>query len=164
MNEQEIQQKTAAFMDAAKQIGSSAGQALGTAAATGAVAMLPIAVAKLYDAATKARDYRAMLAANPEVHEFAMENPRQAAMMFTSLRSVNPEFSKDPFVAGHVMRQMTNDPQGAGGYLMVASGERGKFEHPVLDTYLKGAIEGGKPRPMGGGLPKPGGRGGPPGP
>lgn len=146
MDARETQQKTAAFMDAAKQLGGAAGQALGGAVATGAVAMTGIAVSKLYDAATKARDYRAMLAANPEVHEFARENPNMANSMFTSLRQLNPSYSKDPFVAGHFMRQMANDPNGAGGYLMIATQDRAKFDHPVLETYLKGSLEGIKPR------------------
>lgn len=146
MNELEIQKKTAAFADAARQLGGAAGQAMGAAAATGAVALAGVAASKLYEAATKSRDYRAMLAANPEVHEFARENPNMANSMFTSLRQINPTYSQDPYVAGHFMRQMANDPHGAGGYLMVAAQDRAKFDHPVLETYLKGSLEGIKPR------------------
>lgn len=155
----DLAQKTANFMDAVKQLGGAAGQALGTAAATGAVAMAGVAASKLYDAATKSRDYRAMLAANPEVHEFALENPNMANAMFTSLRQLNPAYSKDPFVSGHFMRQMANDPHGAGGYLMVATQDRAKFDAPILETYLKGGLEGIKPRPTPGAGRRPSGGG-----
>jgi hypothetical protein len=146
MDEREIAQKTANFADAAKQLGSHAGQALGTAAATGAVALAGVAVSKLYDAATKARDYRSMLAINPEVREFAATNPARANALFTSLRRINPEFSKDPFVAGEYMRRFSEFPGREGGYMIEAAEHRGRFTEPVLDTYLKGGLEGVKPR------------------
>lgn len=153
-------------MDAARQLGGAAGQALTGAVATGGVAMAGIAASKLFDAATKSRDYRAMLAANPEVQEFARESPNQANAMFTSLRNLNPAYSKDPFVAGHFMRQMAAAPNDAGGYLMVATQDRAKFDHPVLETYLKGSLEGVKPRSAQslpwGAPPGSGQRGGPP--
>ena len=145
MDEHEISEKTANFMDAIKQLGGAAGQALGTAAATGAVALTGVAVSKLYDAATKARDYRAMLAANPEVREFAQANPARATALFSSLRQFNPEFSKDPFVAGEYMRRFSEFPGREGGYLIEAAGQRAR-EQPVLETYLKGGLEGVKPR------------------
>lgn len=146
MNQHEIQQKTANFMNAVRQLGGAAGQALGTAAATGAVAMTGVAVSKLYDAATKSRDYRSMLAANPDLHDFARVNPNRASALFTSLRQINSEFSKDPFVAGEYMRRMAADPGREGGYLIQAAQERGRFGEPVLETYLKGGLEGIKPR------------------
>lgn len=146
MNEQEKKQKTAAFADAAKQLGSAAGQAIGSAAVTGTMALAGVAAARLYDAATKSRDYRAMLSHNSDLHEFAKENPNKANSLYTSLRQINPDFSKDPFVAGHFMRQMANDPGREGGYLLMAAQERGRFEEPVLDSYLKGGVEGAKPR------------------
>jgi len=138
-------EKIANFADAARQLGSHTGQALGTAAATGAVALAGVAVSKLYDAATKARDYRAMLATNPEVREFAKTNPTRATALFSSLRQFNPEFSRDPFVAGEYMRRFSEYPGREGGYLIEAAGQRAR-EEPVLDTYLKGGIEGVKPR------------------
>lgn len=146
MNKYEISEKTANFMDAVKQLGGAAGQAFGAAAATGAVALTGVAVSKLYDAATKSRDFRAMLAANPELRDFAKENPNRANALFTSLRQLSPDFSKDPFVAGHYMRQMAHDPGREGGYLMQAAQDGGRFPEPVLETYLKGGLEGVKPR------------------
>lgn len=146
MSTNDIQKKTAAFRDAAKHLGGAAGQALGTAAVSGAVALTGVAVSKLYDAATKSRDFRAMLTANPELHDFVKENPNRANALFTSLRQINPDFSKDPYVAGHYMRQMAGDPGREGGYLLLAAQERGRFDQPVLDTYLKGGVEGIKPR------------------
>lgn len=146
MDDREIAQKTANFMDAARQLGNHTGQALGTAVASGAVALAGVAVSKLYDAATKARDYRAMLATNPEVREFAKTSPERAGALFTSLRSMNPEFSKDPFVAGEYMRRFSEFPGREGGYMMEAAEHRARFDQPVLDTYLKGGIEGAKPR------------------
>lgn len=146
MDDREIAQKTAAFADAAKQLGGHFNQALGTAVAGGAVALVGVAASKLYDAATKSRDYRAMLSSNPEVREFAKTNPARAGALFTSLRSINPEFSKDPFVAGEYMRRMSEFPGREGGYLIEAAEQRSRFGEPVLDTYLKGGLEGVKPR------------------
>jgi hypothetical protein len=166
MDERERQKL--AFGNAAKQLGAAAGQALGTAAVAGAVGLGGVAISKLYDAATKSRDYRKMLAANPEVHAFAQENPNLANQFFTSLRDMNPEFSRDPLVAGHYMQMMAKDPHHAGGYVLQTVGDRRNFDQPLLETYLKGTAEGIKPRAAstlpwgaapGSGAPGGGGRG-----
>lgn len=140
------------------------GQALTGALATGMVGAVGVAASKIYDAATKSRDFRAMLSVNPELHDFVKENPNKANSLFTSLRQINPDFSKDPYVAGHYIRQMAGDPGREGGYLLLAAQERGRFEQPILESYLKGGVEGAKPRSsntLPWGTP-PGGPGGPP--
>ena len=47
--------------------------------------------------------------------------------MFTSLRSMNPAYSKDPLIAGTYMRQMVDSPMTAGGKLTETLGTRDKF-------------------------------------
>lgn len=145
-DEHYVDEKLAAFGSAMKQLAGAAGQSLGTAAATGAVALAGVAASKLYDAATKTRDFRRMLVANPDLHDYVRENPNRSNALFTSLRQLNSEFSKDPFVAGHYMRLMAGSPGNEGGYLLQATQERGHFGAPVLETYLKGGLEGVKPR------------------
>ena len=72
---------------------------------------------KLYDAATKTRDFKSMLEANPDLMQMQQEKPKQFNQMFTSLRTFTPEFSRDPVVAGTYMRQMMENPIGAGGII-----------------------------------------------
>jgi hypothetical protein len=52
---------------------------------------------------TKARDYKAMLQANPSL---AQADASTTQMYFNSLRHVSPSLSKDPLVAGSFVRNM----------------------------------------------------------
>lgn len=52
---------------------------------------------------TKARDYKAMLKANPSL---AQADASTTQMYFNSLRHVSPSLSKDPLVAGSFVRNM----------------------------------------------------------
>jgi hypothetical protein len=72
-------------------------------------------VSGMHDAVTKAHDFKAMLAENQDVAERHQENPRQINRFFSTLRTFNPAFSKDPLVAGTYMRKMMLDPDSAGG-------------------------------------------------
>lgn len=150
----DYQAKSAAFGDALRQVGRHAGNtALNAgvgALATAAVGGLAVAAGKLYDAATKGRDFRRMLEANPDLAEHHSQNPGGMNQFFSSLRTMNPAFSRDPLVAGHFMRQMAGiDTQGpgavAGGYLMPAIDARRHFENsPIQQLMMQGASEGAK--------------------
>jgi len=150
----DYQKKSAAFGDALRQFGGHVGNtALNAGAgalATAAVGGLAVAAGKLYDAATKSRDFRRMLDANPDLAEHHAQNPGGMNQFFSSLRTMNPAFSRDPLVAGHFMRQMAGiDTQGpgavAGGYLMPAIDARRHFEHsPIQQLMMQGAAEGTK--------------------
>lgn len=156
------EQKLADFRNAIQGLpehfGQHAAAGAGAAVAGAAIGGLGVAVSKLYDAATKSRDFRQMLATNPDLTDMHESNPKQFNQMFTSLRAMNPEFSKDPLVAGEYMRRMSADPNRAGGYLTEAVSHRDRFPSPVMDTYLKGGIEGLKGTRQGPGGPSAGGR------
>ena len=143
------EEKVAAFGDALRempgQFGRTLQQGFATAAAGAVIGGAGMAASKLYDAATKGRDFRNMLRADPELREMHAANPQSFNRMFTSLRNANPNFSKDPLIAGHYMRLMNQDPQGAGGFLMQAVQERDRFQNgAAMDMYQKGGLEGAK--------------------
>ena len=107
---------------------------------TGIAALGTMAATKLYDAATKARDFRVMLENNADLAEKHKENPRQFNQMFSTLRNMNPEFSRDPLVAGSYMRQMVEDPMHAGGKAVEALNFRDKAQSPVSKALLEGVF------------------------
>ena len=91
--------------------------------ATGAAATLGVLVAgraalrgmdNVMLAITKKRDFNQMMEHNPDLKEPYQENTKQFLAQFTSLRSMQPRFSKDPIVAGTYMRQMSASPATAG--------------------------------------------------
>ena len=65
-------------------------------------------------AITKKRDFNAMMEHNPELREYQQEDPKRFNAQFSSLRNLNPTFSKDPIVAGTYMRHMSASPGMAG--------------------------------------------------
>lgn len=118
--------------------GVAAGLAAGASLVAGAAS-------KMLDAATKARDFKAMLEHNPDLADYHAENPRMFNQMFSSLRTMNPTFSKDPLVAGTYMRNMWMSPQSAGGTLTNAYSMRNGESsggHPVYRGMLEGAKAG----------------------
>lgn len=84
-----------------EQAGAAALAGVGAAGFAGLVG----AAGKLYDAATKTRDFQNMLEANPDLHEHLQQDPAGFNRMFTSLRRFAPEFTKEPVVAGTLMRR-----------------------------------------------------------
>ena len=71
--------------------GLSGAAAMGLAGAT--IAATGKGVQKLYDAATKSRDFKNMLEANPDLAEHHAENPQRFNQMFSTLRTFNPAFT-----------------------------------------------------------------------
>lgn len=112
-----------AFDKASKNpVGIGAMTAVG-AAGTGAMAAV---MAKGFNAAvdmlTYAGDFKAMMAADPSLSEFPEE---QLRMVFTSLRHLNPEFSKDPLVASTFVRNHLDAR---------AQSQHGGFEPPRIQV------------------------------
>lgn len=138
------QEKTAFIGAASKELGRGVATGLGAAAAAGAIGTVGMAASKLYGAATKSRDFRAMLSFNPDLHEHHERDPRMFNQMYSSLRSMNPNFGKDPIVAGTYMRRMVENPMTAGGILTESVPAREKFRSPLSSALDTGMDAGGK--------------------
>ena len=89
--------------------------AKGTAAAFGVMTAGGVALAlaaDLYESAkrglTRGRDFKAMLAANPDLG--AASKAAKVKASFGTLHRFNPEFAKDPNVAGSYVRQSIDIP------------------------------------------------------
>jgi hypothetical protein len=108
--------------DVGKQIPSAVVHGVGATAATAAVTGLGFAAQKIYDAMTKRMDFNTMLEHNPDLADHHGQNPKMFNQMFSTLRVMNPTFSKDPVVAGTYMRRMMESPLHAGGIAVEALG------------------------------------------
>lgn len=135
-------EKTALSMDSVKnwggQLGEGVTKGMGGMLAATAVAGVGVAAQKVYQAATKARDFRRMLDYNPDLQEHHERDPRMFNQMFTSLRSMNPNFSSDPIVSGSFMRRMVENPMTAGGILETTLSSRDKFNGPMGRSLEEG--------------------------
>jgi hypothetical protein len=126
-------------------IGEGVGSTLKGVLGAGAVGLAALGVQKAFDAATKSRDFKSMLAANPDLAEKHQENPQLFNQMFSTLRTFNPAFSRDPVVAGAYMRQMVEDPAHAGMTAVEALGHRDKLRNPIAEHVTRTALgSGGK--------------------
>lgn len=123
-----------------KGVGQHAGGALlGAAAAAGGTALIgagAMAAQHLYDAATSKRDFRGMMQWNQDLHH---EDQRLVNQSFRTLRRFAPDLSKDPLVAGSMVRQMVQAPQGAAGIMQQALQGQKNVPSPVLDAYMGAA-------------------------
>lgn len=153
--EEFLLEKRAFGMDKLKAFGAKAGPALsrageqaGNAALAGvgaaAFAGLTGAAGKLYDAATKSRDFNNMLEANPHLHQHLQSDPAGFNRMFTALRRFSPEFTKDPMVAGTLMLQgMESNAEDRGSLVLRAQKERVQpRQGPVSEAALGGFMKG----------------------
>jgi hypothetical protein len=98
------------------------------------------------DAATKGRDFRSMMEANEDLHMHHEQDPKRFNLMFSTLRNVNPEFSKDPLIAGSFMRRMIESPMGIGGIAGEALKHRGDYPETafgVAHDYARGGAQAG---------------------
>lgn len=134
---------------AAKSFGRQAGTAMGMGVATGlggaAFAGLTVGAAKLYDAATKTRDFNNMMESNPDLHELHQQDPVGFNRMFSALRTMAPEFTKEPIVAGTYMRKgMEHGVEGRGGVAVDArndlahSPRPGPLTEAAMSNFSKG--------------------------
>jgi hypothetical protein len=117
--------------------GSAMAQGLGVAAAGTVMGLGGMAVNKLMDAATKGRDFRNMLANNPDLEEHRQRDPKMFNQMYSSLRHMNQHFASDPVVAGTYMRRMVENPMTAGGILSESVSASDKFKNPHNDTWRR---------------------------
>lgn len=127
-------------------LGTEVGRSLVTgglyAAGAAGVGALGAGASKLYDAVTKSHDFKSMLEYNPDLVEAHQRDPKMFNQMFSTLRTLNPQFSKDPLVAGTYMREMSSDPMHAGGKAVEAlqhsDKQRPTFGSSVTQAALKG--------------------------
>lgn len=134
-------------MGAVKGFGRRMGPAFATGAAiaagTAGVAALSHAASKIYEAATKGRDFRSMLEANPDLAMKHEEDPKSFNQMFNALRAMNTEFSAEPLVAGSYMRSMIDStPEMRGLKAVSARLERGADLGPIGQAAVKGFGQG----------------------
>lgn len=143
------QEKTAfSFPSALKSIPGRVGEGVlsgaGAALAGAMVAGVGVSAAKIYGAATKSRDFRRMMDHNPDLREHHERDPKTFNQMFSSLRTMNPSFSRDPIVSGTYMRRMTENPLTAGGILTETVSARDKFPSLTDQFANAGASAAGK--------------------
>lgn len=123
------------------QLGNRAAKGLvgvgGAAVGAGAVAGATYGAQKLYDAATKARDFRSMLETNPDLAQKHQEDPRIVNQMFSTLRTFNPAFTRDPVVSGSYIRKMVEDPMHAGGVATEALQFRDKTRNQLGEQVTR---------------------------
>jgi hypothetical protein len=96
------------------QLGRKAQAGLATAAGGAALAGGAAAFAKIRNSISKKRDFKQMMATDPELAQLQKEKPKFFNQAYSSLRNVNPTFGKDPIVAGSYMRKMMANPDAAG--------------------------------------------------
>jgi len=132
--------KSALTSPTAKRIGAGAlgavGAGIGAAGFAGAVG----ATEKLYLAATKAHDFRQMMAANPDLHGHQQADPAGFNRMFTSLRTFAPDFTREPMVAGAYMRNAMEAPEDQRGMLGVRA--MGELKQPRQNAVPEAAMTG----------------------
>ena len=129
------------------QIGKRVGEGaqLGAAfAMTGAAtAGIVSAAGKMYDAITKKRDFDNMIEANPHLQVHLEREPEAFNRMFSSLRTMQPEFTKDPMVAGAFMTDaMETEPQGRGFVAVRARSQFGSGTPQRLGPASEAALSG----------------------
>lgn len=114
-------EKNASRFDGVKNLlrrgGASAGKSLmdglGAGLAMASISAVAAGGEKAYSAMTRERDFKRMMASNPDLHTDHQADPRTFNMAFNSLRSMNRDFASDPYVAGAYMRQAgVGSPQG----------------------------------------------------
>lgn len=113
-------------------LGSGALQAAGGLAVTGAVG----AVAKVYQALRKKRDFDAMLDVNPQLAERQEEDPKRFNYQYNSMRAIAPQLAQDPVMASSIMLHMSSNPEAAGRVLLEYA--RGAPAAPTVETGPKG--------------------------
>ncbi len=110
-------------------------QGLGGAAGTVGLAAMGVGAKAIYDAATKSRDFRQMMEANPDLQEDHQRDPKFFNLAFSSLRRMQPSFTKDPLVAGTYMRRMVGSPGSAGGVAVEALQSGKGMASPIMDAF-----------------------------
>jgi hypothetical protein len=134
----------------AGRLGRAAGGAILGAGTAGAVGLAGMGAQKLVDAATKARDFKNMLAFDAELAAKHEENPRLVNQMFSTLRAFNPALTKDPATASAVVMHMTIDPAAVAGQLVNVLPLHDRGRGGLGPMMMQGALGGAKPGGGGG--------------
>lgn len=135
--------KEAAMPEQARHFGRAIATGAAAAAAGSVVAGVGMAAGRAYDALTKGRDFKEMLSFNPDLQEHHDRDPKMFNQMYTSLRGINPQFGKDPLVAGSFMRRMVDQGGNSGGVLTSAV-PTGRGNSMMQDMSMIGAQAGGQ--------------------
>jgi hypothetical protein len=119
---------------------------LGLAAGASALTAATVAAGKLYEAATKTRDFNKMMEFNPHLRVAHNQDPKMFNQMYTSMRNLNSTFAGDPLVAGRYMTRMLDEPASAGGVLtdLAASvpRDKGQFARDIAASGREGLTKG----------------------
>ena len=94
--------------------GKAVGEGLGHTAIGLGIAGMGAAAMKIKDSISKKRDFKEMLSLNDDLHQEQDQDPKFFNAAYNSLRRTNPEFGRDPIVAGSYMRKMMANPDAAG--------------------------------------------------
>ena len=98
---------------AAKAVGTAAGIAIATPIAGAAVGGIGDLAGMAYNAITKKRDFNQMLEFNQDLRQMHKQDPKMVNAAFSTLRRINPKYSRDPLVAGAFVRNLNEAPEGA---------------------------------------------------
>lgn len=133
----------------AKPYGKRVAEGMGMGVATGigaaAFAGATLAAHKLFQAATKTRDFNNMMDADPGLHELHQQDPAGFNRAFSALRTMAPEFMSEPTVAGAYMRKAFDSGEGAGPLAVQAATERSRSQGrpgPMAEAALNGFSRG----------------------
>jgi hypothetical protein len=120
---------------------SSAGVQVGVGVG---VMAAPAVAQKVFNAVMKHHDYNKMMEHNPGLEDIRREDPKRFNNLYSSLRRMNPEFSRDPFVSGSYMgRLMVAGSEGAGGVLIDAARVRPGMALPTVGDAWRSASQSG---------------------
>lgn len=128
----------------AKTVGKGLAVGGALAASSAGVAALGAAAEKIYNAITKKRDFDNMLEANPHLRAYQEATPEEFTRMFSALRTMNPDFTKDPLVAGAYMAKAMEQPVETRGFTAVDALRlrQPKRPGPFTETALSGFARG----------------------
>lgn len=128
--------------DYIKGFGGMVGRGLEGAAATGIVTGAAAGAHHVYNALTKARDFKEMLSSpfNADLQDVHKNDPTRFNSAFNSLRSVHAPLTQDPMVAGAYMRRiMSYDNAGATGILVEALSQKDRMPaNPITEAMARG--------------------------
>lgn len=131
----------------AKSLAGHIGGGLSLGVAAAATSGVGLAAHKAYEALTRGRDFRLMMADpfNKDLKEYHDRDPAAFNAGFNGLRNANHDLSANPMTAGSYMRRMMEfSPDQAGGLLIEARNNRLDEMNPLQEAFQRAAIEGSK--------------------
>jgi len=131
----------------ASEVGRAVGYGAMLGAGGAAFAGLSQAASHMANAMTKSRDFKRMLDHNPDLQSYLEEDPKAFNQMYSSYRALTPEYTKEPMVAGALMRRAmeSSADDRAMGVLDLHLRQR-QTRSPALETAVSGFMQGTKMR------------------